>query len=342
MGAAPPSFEIEHRRAMRLALGVTVTFTLTQLHAWPLSFLATVGTLVYLQDAKPMPVLEGIGTALKLFAALAAGFVISVWLGDYPVVLVLTLVSLLALIYRYVLTRGGHLIVIVGLLLGGTLVPMLTTLLPELGFVFIVYAGFSFVLAWFVSMVAFMLIPPPAEVPEAHHSDGFEDATPAAIQLAIVVGAILTFFLMSGRTDALTLVYSAIFAMTLSTAGSASMGLTYLRANLFYAAVAVLIVFELLTVVPFLPFAVVLFFLVIYIFARGFFGHSPTAGEWSSGAFGFIIILSGMLSSEKITASGKLFDRLVQIGTAAIFVTVAYALFEYFRQVHLNRANRHG
>lgn len=342
MAGVPPSFESEHRRALRMAIGVTFTFALTQVFSWPLSFIATVGTLVYLQDPRPMPLAQGLGTALTLFGAVIVGFILSVWLGDYPVLLVLVFGILLAAVYRSIMSRGGHLIVIVGLLLATTLVPVVTNLLPELGYVVVTAIGASFVLAWFVATATFTLMPALDRLPPEHGHGDAVDVTVVSVNLAIVVGTLLAFFLLFGRTDVLTLAYSAIFAMSLSQAGSAATGLTYLRANLIFAGLAVVVIFELLTVVPFLPFAIILFFLAIYIFARGFFGHGRYAAEWSSGTFGLIILLSGLLSSEKITATDKLFDRLVQIGIAALYVTFAFAVLEYIRRLRLARGTANG
>lgn len=332
MAAAPPSYERENRRALRLAIGVTFTFTLTQVFLWPVSFLATVATLAYLQDAKPPSLARGFGTVANVFLSASAGFLLTALLGNYPVVLITTLCLLLVAVYRYAMIGGGHIITVIGLLLATTLVPVVTNLQPELGYVFVIALGFSFFVGWFVSAACFALMPAFKDLPPEHGSGGIGDVTEIAVNIAIVVGPLLAFFLMTGSTNILVVVYSAIFATTLSQAGSSAMGLTYLRANLVFAAVSVLIVFELLTIVPFLPFAIAVFFLSIYIFAKGFFGHGARASEWASGSFGFVIILSGMLSSEKITAIDKLFGRLVQIGAAALYVTLAFALLEYLRQ----------
>lgn len=332
MAAAPPSYESENRRALRLAIGVTITFLLTQTFPWPVSFLATVATLVYLQDAKPPSLSRGFGTVANIFLSCSGGFVLTVLLGDYPLILILTLCGLLVAVYRYAMIGGSHAVTVIGLLLATTLVPVVTNLLPELGYLFIVSLSFSFFLAWLISIALFALMPPLKDVPAEHAHGDIGDVTQIAVNLAVVVGPLVAFFLFTGRTDVLVLVYTAIFVTTVSQTGSAAMGLTYLRANLIFGAGAVIIVFELLTIVPFLPFAVAVFFLAIFVFAKGFFGHGPRAAEWSSGAFGFVIILSGMLSSEKITAVDKLFDRLVQIGLAALYVTFAFALLEYLSQ----------
>ena len=83
----------------------------------------------------------------------------------------------------------------------------------------------------------------------------------------------------------------------------------------------------------FLPLAIALFFFAIYIFGFNLFSHKPTAGEWGSGSTAFIILLSGLLASEKVSASVKVVDRLVQIGTAALFVAFAFALLEFLRRL---------
>lgn len=332
MAAAPPSYEAGNRRALRAALGVTASFMITQIWPWPLSFVATALTFLLLQDARPMPVLKGAGVVLASLAVLGLSLFAGFWLSAYPAVMVLTLGLGLWLMFRFLLRSGAPKLLMVALLLGATLIPVLTKLLTELGLIFVLYVGFDFVLAWIVAQFAFVLIPPPSRTPPQAPAEAMRDNDAVAADLALVVGLMLAVFLFSGRTDALTLVYTALFALSLSQAGAAEMGLSYLRANFVYGGLATLIVFEALTVVTFLPFAAALFCLAIYVFARNVFSHKANAAQWSSGAFGFIILLSMLLASDTVSSSGKILDRLLNIGKAALFVTLAFAVLDYLRR----------
>jgi hypothetical protein len=338
MGAAPPSYEPQRRRTLRFAIGVTVAFALTQIVPWPINFLATVITVILLQDSRPMPLDKGILTILAAIGCIWSGFLLSLALIDYPAVLVLTFTLLLTFMYRRVLSTGVHKLVFIGLLVAMTLMPVFTKLLPELAYGTALSITMSFVIGWLIATMAFALMPPPRQVPPAHSHGDPGDINAIALNAALVAGTMLAIFLSFGRTDLVMMVYSAIFAMSLSTAGASTMGLSYLRSTLIYGSIATLVLFEILVMAPFLPLAIALFFLVIYVFGFNIFSHNSTAGEWASGCTAFIILLSGLLASDKISASIKVIDRLAQIGSAALFVALAFAVLEFLRRWRLSHS----
>ncbi len=333
MSAAPPSYEAQSRRAMRLALGVTTAMMVTQVSPYPLALVAPAITTLLLQDAKPMPLGKGFVTLLATLAGVVAGFAVSLALLQYPAVMVLTLSVMLFLIYRFVMTTGEHFVIVVGLLIGTTIVPVLMRILPELAYLSTLSILFSITLAFATARFFYALMPPPAELPPGHgESTDPSAATGYALTITIVAGSMLAAFLVFGLTDVLVLVYSALFAMSLTSAGSIHMSLEYLKGNIVFGGLATLIVFEILSVASFLPLMVFVFFLAIRTFAMNMFSHKPTAGAWSSGTFGFVILLSGLLASDKVAASDKIFDRVSQMAIAAVYVALAFAVLEYIRQ----------
>ena len=334
MAAAPPSYESERRRALRLALAVTTAFAYIQVVPWPLSFLAPVAALVFTQESRAMSFADGARVLLLFALGLTGGFLLTLLFRDYPIVMVIVFTMLIRQFFMIILAAADHLAVAISVLLGTTIVPVVTILLPELGYLLVVYATFGFVVGWFIAAVAFLIIPALEQVPETHGHGSIDPADLSFIstQLALVMGTLLVAYLVFGWTDVLVLVYAGLFATALGTAGATGMGLTYIRANFVYGALATLIVFELLTIVSFLPFAVLVFFLAIYIFGKNLFSHSPTAAEWASGSFGFTILLSGLLASDKISATDKIFDRLAALALAMVYIAFVFVLLEYLRK----------
>ena len=330
MSAAPPSYEPRNRRAFRLALGVTVVFTLSQIYQWPVALLASAGAVALLQDAKAMPFWFGLRTIIIAMAALAGGFLTALLLSGYPAVMVLTYGFLFILLFRFVLTTGEHLIIFVGLLVGCTVIPVLVLIWPELALVATIGAMTSFFVAWLISTFAFAIIRPPADVPPAHeHSDSDLDVTQISVALGLILATLLAVFLVFGLTDILVLIYSTIFALSLTISGVRESFLTYLVANLVLAGLATIVVYEILVMVPSLPMMSALVFLVMYVFAQQTFGHSPMAAAWSSACFGFVLLLSGTLPKEGVIATDKVLDRVMQIGTGALYVAAVFALFGF-------------
>ncbi|WP_161470934.1 hypothetical protein [Tropicimonas marinistellae] len=308
--------------------------TLVQLLSWPLALLTGALVNLFVQDAKPMPMGRGFLTILATLAAVVCGFLVAVLLRHYPAVQVLTLCLMLGLIYRHVLTSGEHFVIVVGMLLGTTVVPVLARFHPEIANIAVGGILISILVAWLIACVAFALIPAPTEVPPTHHGEAGEiDVNATAATLALVVGSMLTIFLYFGLSNLLVLVYTALFAMSLSAAGSVYMGMDYLKGNLLYGGVGMVLVFEVLVMAPFLPLMIATVFLAIYIFATNYFSHKASAGAWSSGSFGFILLLTAMLGSDKTIASAKVIDRLSQIAIALIYVAFAFALLDFLRRL---------
>lgn len=339
MGAAPPSYEPERRRALRSAMGVTAALTLTQLFPWPLALITPAVTNLLLQDAKPMPLGKGARTILGCVAILGCGFIISLFLVNYPVVMVLSYGLLIALMFRFVMTTEEHLILFVAMIVGFTGLPVVTRLLPELAVIAMGGAMMCFVAGWVIAMLAFTLMPPLEETPPAHgHGEEELDVNGIAATLGVIVCTLLSVFLMFGLTKILVMIYTVLFATTVSTAGSSRMAVSYLKANLLFGGIAAILVFEILVIAPFLPLMIAVVFLTIYVFARYYFSHKPDAAIWSSGSFGFLLLIGGLLSSDKVIASAKVIDRVWQIGLAALYVTFAFAILEFVQRWRRSRS----
>ena len=334
MSAAPPSFEPATRRAFRLALGVTLAFSLAQVFDWPVSLLAPTATVAFLQDAKAMPFWTGFKTILLAMAGLGGCFLIALALSHYPFVMVLTYGVLFTLLFRFVLTTGQHPIVFVGLLVGCTVIPLLVRFWPELALVATLGAMASFLIAWFVATLTFALMAPPESLPPGHEHDDVQfDLHSVSVILGIILASLLAVFLYFGLTDILVLVYGTLFALSLSTKAVKETFVSYLLANLIIAGLATILVYEALVIAPSFSLMIALVFLVMYVLSLVSFGHSDSAGAFASACFGFILLLSGTLPKEGIMASEKVIDRASQIGMAALYVALVFGVLEFVQRL---------
>lgn len=335
MAGPPLSYETKERRAFRLALGVTATFTLAQLVNWPVALIAPAAAVAFMQDAKPMTLGKGAVTIIIASLAVVAGFLFSLTASVYPAVMVIGIGLIYYLLYRFVMTTGEHLVIFVGLLVGFTVVPVLVRQLPELAYIAVGGDVVSFLAAWLIATFVFAVMPAPEEIPPDHHGhgDGDFDLNGIAANLALVLCGMLAIFLYFGLTDILILVYTGLFALGVSSAGSTAMSLQYLKGNLLYAGIGMVVVYEILVIAPFLPLMVCLIFLATYILGLNIFAHKPTSGAWSSGCFGFVLLLMGALGPDAVVASAKVFDRLSHMAQAAIYVTFAFALLDWVRSL---------
>ncbi len=334
MAGPAPSNESTGRRALRLALGVALTFVATQLIGWPMAQVAPMFAGFLLQEAAPQSVQQGLRILVTALLAIVGGYLSALLLLPYPVVLVLVFILVIFRLYLHVLTAGLPILVFAGILIGALVIPVLVQLLPEVAFI----AGFgllmNFAVAVLAAWVAFLVIPAP-EAPSApaHGAMPHAEAISIAATLTAVVTPLLIGYLVYGWTDILTLVYAVLFAVGMSSAASGQMGWKSVTANLVYGGVAMLLVFELLVMVPNLAFMIVLVFMMCVIFGSRIFGGGPQAAAWASGFNGFLILLGGALLSEDAVSGAKLLDRVIQIFVATAYLVFAYRVADLIKSI---------
>ncbi len=76
MSGPAPSSENPSRRALRLAVGVTLTFVVAQLIGWPLAHPAPVFTALLLQAAEPLSVRDGFATLGSILFYIVSGYLV--------------------------------------------------------------------------------------------------------------------------------------------------------------------------------------------------------------------------------------------------------------------------
>lgn len=337
MAGPAPSSENPSRRALRLAVGVTLTFVVVQLIGWPVAHPAPVFTALLLQAAEPLSVRSGFATLGSILSYIVSGYLIALFLLPYPAVMVLVVCLLLFRFFVGALTSGGNTLAMIGMIIGLVVIPVLVNMLPELAVIASFGVLLDFVVAIFCAWIGFLLIPVPPLVPaQDHHCHGGPDtvaATTIAATMTIVVAPFLIVFLVFGWTDIVTLIYASIFAMGMSSASSAEMGWKSVTANLLLGGGGMLLFYELLVMVPSLPFMITLSFTLFFVYGSRIFSGGPSAAAWASGFSGFLILAGGALLADDVVAPMKLIDRVVQIGFATAYVVFAYHVVDLVKSL---------
>lgn len=285
MAGPAPSSENASRRALRLAFGVTLAFVVVQLIGWPLAHPAPVFSAILLQGAVPLSVRNAFATLSSTILALASGYLIALFLLPYPAVMVLAVCLLLFRFFVYALTSGVNTLALIGMIIGCVVIPVLVNMLPELALIASFGILMDFVVAIFCAWIAFLLIPAPPLVPESDHHGTLASAQTTAIagSMTMVVAPLLIAFLVLGWNDILALVFAVIFAMGMTSASSAAMGWKSVTANLIFGGVGMLFFYELLVMVPNLPFMIALAFTLFLVYGSRIFSGEPSAALWASG-----------------------------------------------------------
>ncbi len=338
---------IASRRVLRLALGTSLSLAFSQAMAWDLSFISPIFTMFLL--ATPMPALSlkmGIGLVVALLApVIVGGYVLLpffVHLHSVGVVLV----ALALYLAFYLTARGAPPVVGTLLTLGITLnvavgsvsidaVPIVAT-----GVAFGAIAGIVFV--W----IAHALLPDPpesrlaaAQPTNAAPKPSARVARLKALRSLAVVLPIAVWFLFSAASAASYLVVMikvAAMAQEAEAAGSKNAGRSLIESTV-WGGLGAIIGWQLLSIWPSLVFYTLLLAIAALIYGRRIFEGTALAANgamWSYAFLTMILLLApAVLDSMGGSAAGAAFwSRLMLVGVAALYGSIAVTVFDAFFQ----------
>ncbi len=316
------------RRALRIGVGVTLTFVIALLYDWTLAYLAPifVAPMLQKQAAPPLRAMLGIilATSLIMLVCLLAAGVSQ----NFPGFFLIALFPALFWTFRYGL-RGGQALVLVLLLVGLMLVPMVAGTTVEVtrdvAGSFIGNIGLSLVVAGLM----FALFPSLASEPEPAPKPilSAEEVNRRAWILTAITGSYAVVYFSFGWTNVHTPIYIAIYAYSANLARGLTVSKGILAANVA-AGLTTLVMYELTVMTPHLPFVVALVLTVVLILARMITSNAswaPLAGF----ALSVVMILYGESIIPFSDEGGANFaDRLGELGMAAIYAVGALYVLE--------------
>jgi hypothetical protein len=332
-GAVSHSYESPSRRATRLALGVAVAFVFAQAVAWPLAHFAAVAVVVLLIGNRPLKYTEGWQLFSKSVFNFFLGGTLAWLLSPWPAILAISCGFMLFQFSKYLLTTNAHALILVSALVGFVVVPIIIVLLPPVGFIGALAFSLDWAVALVIAWITWLIMPRTAALPEDHTTDPLapETVSELAWKLTLILTPLMVAFMAFSWTKILVAAYAVLIATTLSSAAGHQSMKSYLIANGVYAALGMLIVYELLVMVPDVTFLFPLIFIAAYLFGVQMFRGGPTAGYWESGFFGFLIMLGGILMKDDIVAASTLVGRLWQVMLAGVYVIFAFSVLDWVR-----------
>jgi hypothetical protein len=327
------STESPDRRILRFAIGVTLAFGIGQLIGWPLAHLFPVFVALLLLGGAPISMRQALIILLIAGTTFAAGFWVTYILSAYPSITLLVFVVLGFWFFYLLLRSGVHSLAIIGMLIGTMIIPVLVRLLPEVAVIAGAGLFIDLALSIGVAWAAFFVVRSPADRALVHPSHpGHTEALSMALSIMAVIAPLMVAFLYFGWTDILILVYGVIFATAMSASGGAQQGQTSAIANIIYGGIGMLVTYELLVIVPVLPFMLVLFFFVCVLYGWRIFSGRYRTGYWVSGFIGLLILLGGALLADDGVSAVKVFGRVFQIVLATLYVTFAYNVIDLIKR----------
>jgi hypothetical protein len=319
------------RAALRVGIGVTLTFVIALAYDWTLAYLAPIFAAPLLQGPAAPTLRAALGillatSVIMLACLLAAGFS-----QTYPALFLIALFPALFGTFRYGL-RGGSSLVMILLLVGLMLVPMVANTTVEITHnvagSFFGNIGLSLV----VAILMFGLFPPlpsePARAPKPVLPAAEVDRR--AWILTAVTGSYAVAYFSFGWTNVHTPIYIAIYAYSANLARGLTVTKGILAANVA-AGLLTVVMYQLTLMTPHFPFVAALVLTVTLILARMITSDAPWA-PLAGFALSVVMILYGESIIPFSDDGGSNFgDRLGELGMAAIYAVGAlYVLDAYF------------
>jgi len=335
------SADISARPLLRYALGSTLLMALAMGIGWDLAFLTPVLALGFFAPGSTMPSFkEGIGFVATIALTTLTGFIFTKLFLDYILLFILLLgLALLTIFYTNKLGPKPKVFMLISLLL----IPMLglQNLAISLVFtkMFIGGAAITMVLVW----VIYSLFPDKnapavdsagkaaAEGPTAQARFSY-----ALDTLMIVFPVVLVFFFFQWTGGLIILIFITILSMQPSFNYKA--GMAMIIGNLLGGIFAI-VAYELVVMVPFYPYFVLMVLAVSLFFASKLFSKSPKAPLFGMG-FSTFLLITGQSITSTDDAGGKVWMRVLMIMIAVIYVVTAFRILEAYKEKKKRKLQR--
>ena len=322
----------DYRSVVRLAVGTTVVFTLGLLMGWPLAFMGALFTTLFLQAPGPMPP----KVSLKLFTLalllMAVSWVLSSILAPYPLVFLAVVCIAIMMSFTWSLSGAGILPGVLALM-AAMMIPNVVFQSQELAFLLATWIPVNLLIAGYTSALMFLIIPVKEQaIPQKKPIPKQEfDSLRRLLRMSLVTVPFALVFFISGSSALLVLFFVALLSQQLAAMSGAgkNVGKAMLMSNSLGAVVAILC-FEINVIAPNIVTTALLCMLLCL--SLGALGKSksklaPAAGSAITTA---LVIYGGSIGFFADEADAKSITRVLQIGSAVLFVIVAYAVVDEF------------
>lgn len=320
------------RSILRLTLGTTGVFTLGLILGWPLSVIGAVFTALFLQA----PVGLTVNASVKLFI-FALGVMLFSWalsslLVPYPVIYLAGVALAIIASFAWSVSGAGLLPGVLALM-AAMMVPNLVLKSQDLALVLVMWVPLNLLIAGFTAGLMFTLIPadPPAAAAQASKADPDFDPARRIFRMSLVTVPFALAFFAFDASALLVLFFVALLSQQLAAlpAAGKSVAKGMLTANILGAALSMLF-YEVNVIAPTIVIPALLCFLLCL--TMGTLGKSDhaLAGAAGSALTTVLIVYGGSIAPFSDEADVKSITRVLQIGSAAAFVILAYVVVDEF------------
>ena len=321
-------------RLLRFFVGVTFAIAFAFIGNWPFAFILPVFVAKFLGSKNSkLPFKKLLVVFFIIMSAFILGGILTRLLLPFPIVFML-IMTLLIFWISYWNNSGGNELVITMLLVGFTVIPMLGLLHQEVAQVFTVGFLFSCFVSLVITMIMHELIADKEQVSmlenkqvvyeEVNVTDKPTRVKFALLSTLMIMPVMIFFFSFNLSSSVLILAFIAMLAQKPDLIAGVKGSKALLVGNTLGGIVAIAM-YNLLIIVPNFSFLLLLFSLIVIVFANMIFSDKAFAPIYAM-AFSTVIILIFGATLSTADADEKFYTRIIQIGLACsyiIFATIA-------------------
>lgn len=315
---------------LRYVLGSVFIVAVTSLMNYDLAYLTSVLGLGYLAPgAKPLTFKQGFGIVLVLAVLTGLAVLFTVVFQDYPFVFMPLLI--LALFWLYYTDRLPMMVKLFALV-SIVLIPFLSIDSAAIGAYLAVILVFNAFMAVLLTQMVFRVFPLcEADVKfEKKKKESIKELSiqrfDYAIKILFILSPVLVlYYLFQWSSSVLILTFITILTISPELANP-KVGLVMIASNILGGLFGIL-AYQLLVMVPDFSFMILLTLLVGFFFGGRLFSDNKYGAIYGS-AFSTFLLILGTVTASEAEAGSKVWDRVIQIGMAVIYVVAAFGLLD--------------
>lgn len=318
---------------VRFFVGVMLAIAISLILNWPFAFITPVFVAKFLGSKNSkLPFKNLFAVFLIILSAFILGGILTRLLLPFPIVFML-IMTLLIFWISYWNNSGGNELVITMLLVGFTVIPMLGLLHQDVAQIFTIGFLFSCFVSLTLTMIMHELIADQPQKNSTGVNSTFEKEQladkPTRIKFALlstlmIMPVMIFFFSFNLSSSVLILAFIAMLAQKPDLVAGVKGSKALLVGNAIGGIVAIAM-YNILTISPTFIFLMLLFSLIVIIFARMIFSGKALAPLFAMAFSTVIILIFGAILSTA-DADEKFYTRIMQIACACgyvIFATIA-------------------
>ena len=324
----------DQRRIFRLAFGVILSSAVAIGFSWPLSYLAPMlaVNIIGADDVPPAPK-KAAALLLIIIVGLFSGVIFSSLFINQPILSCLLLTIIFYWIYYFSNTGALPNLAGIMLIVGMTVIPMMSQFDPSLASGFVLAFLYTAVMALIFSYISHLAFPHLANKintsakPLAIVKSPERSRRVAGISTLIVVPAVIFFLTFNLIHAALTIMFIAILSLNPALEQGKKAGIGLLLGNALGGAITI-VFYNIMKTAPHYGFYLVLISIFALFISQRVNSDKQAAPLWGMALTTLLVLTGPIFTGAGDDAQDKFSARLFYIGLAATYIIFAFRITE--------------